>query len=73
MWTGAAMSSGVLVAIGLLEPVGAALMVSVMIVAASVHWQHGLFRRQPIIPRGEARSPNVGAWAVTSWNACRPR
>jgi len=36
-------SSGVLVAIGLLEPLGAALMVSVMIVAASVHWQHGLF------------------------------
>jgi putative oxidoreductase len=36
-------SSGVLVAIGLLGPVGAALMVSVMIVAASVHWQNGLF------------------------------
>jgi len=37
------MSSGVLVAIGLFGPVGAALMVSVMIVAASVHWQNGLF------------------------------
>lgn len=36
--------SGVLLAIGLLEPLAAALMVSVMIVAAvSVHWQHGLF------------------------------
>lgn len=36
--------SGVLVALGLFGPVGPALMVSVMIVAAiSVHWQHGLF------------------------------
>lgn len=36
--------SGVLLAIGLLEPLAAAAMVSVMIVAAvSVHWQHGLF------------------------------
>jgi putative oxidoreductase len=36
--------SGVLVALGLLGPVGPALMLSVMIVAAvSVHWQHGLF------------------------------
>ncbi len=38
------LSSGVLVALGLLGPVGPALMLSVMIVAAgSVHWQHGLF------------------------------
>jgi putative oxidoreductase len=36
--------SGVLLAVGLLEPLAAALMVSLMIVAAvSVHWQHGLF------------------------------
>jgi len=36
--------SGVLMALGLFGPVGPALMVSVMIVAAiSVHWQHGLF------------------------------
>src|SRR6476620_10426485 len=36
--------SGLLVALGLLGPIGPALMVSVMIVAAvSVHWQHGLF------------------------------
>jgi len=35
---------GVLAALGLLGPVGPALMLSVMIVAAgSVHWQHGLF------------------------------
>jgi putative oxidoreductase len=37
------LTSGMLVAVGLFEPVGAALMVSVMIVAASVHWQNGLF------------------------------
>jgi len=37
-------SSGVLVALGLLGPVGPALMVSVMVVAAiSVHWPNGLF------------------------------
>jgi putative oxidoreductase len=37
-------AGGVLTALGLLGPVGPALMLSVMIVAAiSVHWQHGLF------------------------------
>ena len=36
--------AGLLVALGLLGPLGPALIVSVMIVAAaSVHWQHGLF------------------------------
>jgi putative oxidoreductase len=35
--------SGALVALGLLEPIGAALMVSVMVVAASVQWHNGLF------------------------------
>jgi putative oxidoreductase len=34
--------SGLLLAIGLFEPIAAALMVSVMIVAASVHWSNGL-------------------------------
>lgn len=39
--------SGLLVALGLLGPIGPALMVSVMIVAAvSVHWQHGMFAMQ---------------------------
>jgi len=38
------LGAGVLVALGLFGPVGPALMLSVMIVAAiSVHWQHGLF------------------------------
>ena len=37
-------TSGLLVALGLFGPVGPALMISVMIVAAvSVHWQHGVF------------------------------
>jgi putative oxidoreductase len=37
-------AGGVLVALGLLGPVGPALILLVMIVAAvSVHWQHGLF------------------------------
>src|SRR3954447_23819149 len=36
--------SGVLIAVGLLGPIGPALMASVMVVAAiSVHWQHGVF------------------------------
>jgi putative oxidoreductase len=36
--------SGLLVALGLLGPVGPALMIAVMIVAmVSVHWEHGLF------------------------------
>lgn len=36
--------SGLLIALGLLGPVGPALMISIMIVAAvTVHWQHGLF------------------------------
>jgi putative oxidoreductase len=38
------LASGLLIAFGFLGPVGPALMLSVMIVAAiSVHWQHGLF------------------------------
>jgi putative oxidoreductase len=38
------MTSGLLVALGLLGPVGPALMLSVMIVAAlSVHWKNGIF------------------------------
>jgi putative oxidoreductase len=37
-------ASGLLVAFGFLGPIGPALMVSVMIVAAiTVHWEHGLF------------------------------
>ena len=44
---GTELASGVLVALGLLGPVGPALMLSVMIVAAvSVHWRHGVFAQQ---------------------------
>jgi putative oxidoreductase len=40
----AEIGSGILVALGFLGPVGPALMISVMIVAAvTVHWGHGLF------------------------------
>jgi putative oxidoreductase len=40
----AEIGGGLLLALGLLEPLGAALIVSVMVVAAvSVHWGHGLF------------------------------
>jgi putative oxidoreductase len=41
---GSEVASGVLVALGLFGPVGPALMLAVMIVAAvTVHWEHGLF------------------------------
>jgi len=36
-------AGGLLVAFGLLGPVGPALMLSVMIVASSLHWKNGLF------------------------------
>lgn len=37
-------TSGLLIALGFLGPIGPALMISVMIVAAiTVHWEHGLF------------------------------
>jgi len=36
-------ASGLLVALGLLGPIGPALMLSVMIVASSMHWSKGLF------------------------------
>jgi putative oxidoreductase len=35
-------ASGLLLAVGLFEPIAAALMVSVMVVAMSVHWSNGL-------------------------------
>jgi len=38
----AEVTSGLLVALGLLGPIGPALMISVMIVAVSVHWGQGL-------------------------------
>jgi putative oxidoreductase len=44
MAAGSEVISGLLIALGVLGPVGPALLISVMIVAAiSVHWQHGIF------------------------------
>src|SRR5438552_8480420 len=37
------LASGLLVAFGFLGPIGPALMLSVMIVASSLHWSKGLF------------------------------
>jgi len=40
-------ASGLLIALGFLGPVGPAVMVSIMIVAAvTVHWEHGLFAQK---------------------------
>jgi putative oxidoreductase len=39
----AEVGSGILVALGFLGPIGPALMLSVMIVASSLHWTNGLF------------------------------
>jgi putative oxidoreductase len=42
--SGTEVAAGLLVALGLLGPIGPALFVSLMIVAAvTVHWQHGVF------------------------------
>ncbi len=40
---GTELAAGLMLALGVLGPIGAALIVSVMIVAASVHWENGLF------------------------------
>jgi len=37
------LASGLLVALGFLGPIGPAMMIAVMVVAASVHWPNGLF------------------------------
>lgn len=58
--------SGVLVALGLLGPVGPALMLSVMIVAAgSVHWHHGLFAASNGIEMPLLYSAGAAALALT--------
>ena len=68
--------SGVLVALGFLGPIGPALMVSVMIVAAiSVHWEHGLFASNngvevPLLYASAAATlalTGYGAYSVDAW------
>jgi putative oxidoreductase len=57
---------GALIALGLLHPFGAALVVAVMIVAAvSVHWQHGLFAMSNGIELPLLYGAFAGALALT--------
>lgn len=72
----AEVASGVLVTLGLLGPIGPALMISVMIVAAiSVHWSHGLFASNngvevPLLYATAALGlalAGPGAYSVDAW------
>ena len=59
-------TAGLLVAFGLLGPLGPALIVSVMIVAmATVHWQHGLFSQNNGIELPLLYSAAAAAIALT--------
>jgi putative oxidoreductase len=63
-------TGGLLVALGALGPVGPALMISVMIVAAgSVHWQHGLFASNNGIEVPLLYSSGALALALTGFGA----
>jgi len=58
--------SGILVALGLLGPVGPALMLSVLIVAAlTVHWQNGLFATDNGIEHAAIFAATAFALALT--------
>jgi putative oxidoreductase len=60
-WTG-----GILLALGLFEPAAAAVVISVMIVAAgSVHWKHGLFAASNGIELPLLYAVAAGALALT--------
>jgi putative oxidoreductase len=59
------LAGGLLVAFGLLGPLGPAMLVSVMVVAmATVHWQHGLFAQNNGIELPLVYSAAVTAIAV---------
>ena len=61
----AEITSGLLVALGLLGPVGPALMISVMIVAAiTVHWEHGVFFHDDIARKRETHGKGVAVDAL---------
>src|SRR6266576_2686901 len=68
--------SGLLVALGVLSPIGPALMLSVMLVAAiAVHWEHGLFASNngievPLLYATAAAAlalTGYGAYSVDAW------
>lgn len=62
--------SGILVALGLLGPIGPALMLSVMIVAAvSVHWKNGLFAQNGGIELALFYGAAAVALALTGFGA----
>jgi putative oxidoreductase len=63
-------AAGLLLAVGLLGPLGPALIVSVMIVAmATVHWQHGLFAQDNGIEVPLLYSVGAAAIALTGHGA----
>jgi putative oxidoreductase len=62
-------AGGLLVAAGLLGPVGPALMLSVMIVASSLHWNNGLFATANGIELPLLYSAGAVALALTGYGA----
>jgi putative oxidoreductase len=60
--------SGLLIALGFLGPVGPALLISVMLVAAvTVHWKHGLFMTSNGIELTLLYATMAGALALTGF------
>lgn len=67
---GTELAAGLLLALGLLGPLGPALIVSVMLVAmATVHWQHGLFAQNNGIELPLLYSVGAAALALTGFGA----
>ena len=67
---GTELVAGLLVALGLLGPLGPALIVSVMVVAmATVHWQHGVFASNNGIELPLLYSVGAAALALTGFGA----
>jgi putative oxidoreductase len=62
-------AGGLLVALGLLGPVGPALMLAVMIVAGSLHWKNGLFAMSNGIELPLLYSAAAVALALTGYGA----
>ena len=67
---GTEVAAGLLLALGLLGPLGPALIVSVMVVAmATVHWQHGLFAQNNGIEVPLLYGVGAAALALTGFGA----